>query len=53
MAETTKETKVSLKEKLAQNKALRASLKVTGAVALVGAGFAGGFLTAKKLAGKK
>lgn len=52
MAET-KETKVSLKEKLAANKAVRVTLKATGAVALVGAGFAGGYLVAKKVTGKK
>lgn len=53
MAEEKKETKVSLKEKLAANKAVRASLKVTGLVAVAGAGVAGGFFLAKKLAGKK
>lgn len=54
MAETKDtEKKVSLKQKLAENKALRASLKVTSYVAVAGAGVAGGFFLAKKLAGKK
>lgn len=44
---------VSLKEKIKNNKAVRVTVKVTGALAIAGAGFATGFFMAKKLAGKK
>lgn len=49
------EKKVSLKvkENIKNNKAVRVTIKVIGALAIAGAGFAGGFFMAKKLAGKK